>query len=232
MKSRPDRRQISVKICGITGPEDAKVALDEGADYVGVLVEVAVSPRSVSRKRAVQILARAGSGVVLTYDAEPESVVDLTTIPGVVAVQLCGSESPDVLGEVAAPVSCDVWKSIHLPAAVDEDLDVAATLESIRAYVRAGAAAVVLDTALAGLGRAQMGGTGVTHDWRAAARIVSECPVPVFLAGGLNPENVAEAIRFVRPAGVDASSGVESCVGVKDPDLVLRFVESVRGALG
>lgn len=240
MERQPLAAETAVKICGITSAEDAALAEDAGADFVGVIVEVAVSPRSVSRHDAATLLRGVGRGVALLYDASAGLADFLVENAPLAALQLAGSESPETLAQVAEVMECPVWKSVHMsPTSAGEvglagapanagQAGVEETLAAIDAYVSAGAAGIVLDTVVSTQAETRRGGTGMTHDWEAAARIVTAATVPVILAGGLTPRNVAGAISAVRPACVDVSSGVESAPGVKDPVLVRTFVQAVR----
>lgn len=178
------RTDIRMKICGVTGPQDAEMAVQAGADFVGVLVEVDVSPRSVSLGDASRIASEVEGVVALTYDApiELDTVVVAAMKPA--ALQLAGSESIDLAGEVTRAVPCAVWKSIHLRHGDLGSSQIEGTLAKIARYVAAGISTVVLDTAVPGSRGGRLGGTGVTHDWRAAGQIVAASSVPVFLAGG------------------------------------------------
>lgn len=193
----------------------------------GVLVEVAVSPRSVGRLDALAILS-SGEGVALTYDADLELGLFLDAEASPRAVQLCGRETSADVRVLSRALSCPVWKSVHLAPAGSGEEDTEATLAEIEEFAAAGTSAVVLDTVIAGAGGELLGGTGRAHDWRAAARIARSSPVPVFLAGGLSPENVRAGIEAVRPSGVDVSSGVESLPGVKDISKMRAFIQAVR----
>jgi len=218
-----------VKICGVTGADDALTAQRHGADFIGVLVEVSVSPRSVSLVQARSIAAAGVPLVALTYDARlglNQAIADRIEPH---ALQLCGTESPEEVAELVAAIGMPVWKSVHLSADEPERAAPEDILRDIEAYRRAGAAAIVLDSMVGG-GAGALGGTGMTHDWATAARVVARSALPVFLAGGLSPANVSDAIRVVRPFGVDASSGVERRPGVKDASRVRSFVDSVRRA--
>lgn len=216
-----------IKICGVTSARDALLARESGADLVGVLVEVAVSPRSVALEEARGIARAAGRAVALTYDASASLNRAVAEQMELEAVQLCGTESPQAAGELADEIEWPVWKSLHLETGPDGGQTAEGILESIEEYTTAGVRAIVLDTATGGP-VPMRGGTGKVHDWRLAGRVVAGSRLPVFLAGGLDPGNVARAIREVSPAGVDVSSGVEACPGVKDPARLAAFISAVR----
>ncbi len=227
MKRNPKPSETAIKICGITRADDAKAAWEAGADFIGVIVEVDVSPRSVKRTEAVRLLA-GGDGVALTYDAPVELCEFLASHAGPVALQLAGTESVDSVRDLIRRVDCEVWKSLHLAPAGEAAGDVAAAAAQVEKYARAGVAGIVLDTAIADGGGLKRGGTGTRHDWEAAAKIVARTAIPIVLAGGLSAANVAEAVEVVHPAAVDVSSGVEIAPGVKSSEQVEAFVSAVR----
>lgn len=133
-----------------------------------------------------------------------------------------------MLARLKARTGCRLWKTLHLPPAGEPGVEEAAIRTLIVSYIRAGADAVLLDTVVIRGGQRIAGGTGRVSDWSRAARILSGLPVHTFLSGGLNPDNVADAVRQVRSYGVDVSGGVEASKGVKDPDKVIRFIRAVR----
>lgn len=205
-----------VKVCGHTRPDDVRASVRAGVDAVGVISEVPVeTPRAVSRQQAADLLAEVPplvTGVLVTMPETVAEARDLVEAVGPDAVQVHGTLDPDAVADLAAAITQPVL------VAVDHD----ATLE---AY---GAAAdgLLVDS----LDEAGGGGTGRTHDWERTAAVVEALTVPVLLAGGLTPENVAEAVETVGPFGVDTASGVEREGGRKDHDAVERFVERATDA--
>jgi phosphoribosylanthranilate isomerase len=211
-----------VKICGIREPEHALVAAGAGADLIG-LVFVPGVRRQISTERALEIVAelRRSSGeppavVGLFVDEPAEQISRVVNEVGLDLVQLSGNEPPGLAGQIHAPV----LKALRLPAgmAVDEARTQADPFASL-------VAGFVVDSHVPG----QWGGTGVVGDWEVAAHLAAEFPVS--LAGGLDPDNVEAAIRAVRPAIVDVSSGVETD-GVKDPTKIVAFVDAARRQAG
>lgn len=197
-----------IKICGITTPEDARGALDAGADYLGlVFVE---SPRRVTREAARAIRAAVpGADLVGVFrDEAPEEIEPIARDLGLRAVQVEGW-----LDRVPWTVA-DVWHVLRSAALPD-----VSTLPMIplRTYL--------LDAHDAILG----GGTGKRADWDWAAAAVRD-GIRLFVAGGLAADNVAELVRDVRPHGVDASSRLERTPGRKDLDAIRAFVARVRAA--
>ncbi len=206
------------KVCGVTRPADLRAAVDAGADAVGVVCDVPVdTPREVAPERAADLLAAVppfAAGVLVTMPAAPERAVDLAERVRPDVLQVHGDLAPGDLAYLAGAVD----------AALVVGVDAAAP-ERARRYDDVVDAVLVDSTDDAGAG-----GTGRTHDWTATADLAAELDSPVVLAGGLDPDNVAEAVRTVRPYGVDASSGVEDRGGEKDHAAVRAFVKRAKEA--
>lgn len=201
-----------IKICGITRAEDAAVAVACGADAIGFVF--APSPRQVTFAQAAQVAASVPPPVArvgVFVDPEPGLVEEAVAAVGLTAVQLCGHETPGMCSALPVPVI----KAI----AVGTDFD----WDSAEPY-RRHAGALLLDTYVAG----KAGGTSQAFDWQSAG----EPPAwaHLFVAGGLGPDNVAGAIRAIRPFAVDVSSGVESAPGIKDAEKIAAFCAAVRAA--
>jgi phosphoribosylanthranilate isomerase len=199
---------VRVKICGITRAEDALAAVRLGADAVGFNFWPG-SRRYLTPAAARAIATRLPPFVttVGVFVNQPEAeVLGIAEEAGLQVLQLHGDEPPDLCARLPLPVV----KAIHV--------DAVKTLSKLLSYE---VSAFLLDTPSRG-----HGGTGQPFDW-SLAEGVSEV-APVILAGGLDPENVAEAIRTVRPYAVDVASGVESSPGVKDVAKMARFIARVR----
>jgi len=216
---------MRIKICGITTRDDACSALEHGADYIGIIVDIAGSSRSVTIAEAAQISAGIGPVVALMEAPVPSIVAALCRVQPH-AVQLIGAYAPDDIRHLKQSGSTRVWLTVHIPPA--GRTTVADFERRIERLHTAGLDAIVLDTLIAG----HKGGTGQTCNWDTASAIVRSAALPVWLAGGLTPANVASAATAVRPFGVDVSSGVESTPGRKDPDKVARFISHARSAAG
>lgn len=207
-----------VKVCGITRELDRRAAAAAGVDAVGFVVDVPVdTPREIPADRAAE-LARDTPPFVTTVlvtmtDGDPAAAVDLARRVGTDAIQVHGDVDP---GELDAFTE-------GMPGSV-----IVAT-DADRAQRFAGVADALLVDSTGEQGR---GGTGETHDWHRTRSLVGDLETPVVLAGGLTPDNVAEAVRTVRPHGVDVASGVEREGGVKDHDAVEAFVRAAREAGG
>jgi phosphoribosylanthranilate isomerase len=208
---------MKVKICGLTRLEDALAALDAGADLLGFnfhpasprYIETAACAQMVSelRKRGVKTVL---VGVFVNRPAgEIAAVLDACHLD---LAQLSGDEPPETL----AALGRRAFKALRAR-------DAQGLEESWRVYpMRTSPPACLVDAYRPGL----YGGTGQLADWSLAGRLARRAPI--LLAGGLTPENVAEAIRQVRPWGVDVASGVEASPGRKDPARVLAFIRAAR----
>lgn len=206
-----------MKVCGITNADDASVAVGAGADAIG-LIFVPGTPRCVTVETA-KAVARVVSPTVWKVGVFVEaSINEVNRIAREVSldvVQLHGDLTPDEAARLAVPF----FKVVRVrPTDTRGAIDV----EALRAY---NARAIVLDTFVEG----RAGGTGRTFDWE-LARPVVEAGLSVLLSGGLTPDNVAEAVRRVRPFGVDVSSGVEARPGCKNHDKVRAFISNAKGA--
>ncbi|SRR5581483_3651524 len=217
-----------VKICGITNLDDARTAVDAGADALG-FVFYEKSPRNIEFDRAREIVSSLNGDVETVgvfVDQDPGKMIEVAQKLGLKAVQLHRTnlltgnlgDQPGVAGLCADdikvyfvfPASGFMWPSE--PGSRD----------------RSGLAGIFLDSGT----EQQPGGTGNTFDWKEARRLVSAMSqdVNVIVAGGLTPENVAGAIEVLHPYGVDVSSGVEAKPGKKDPQKVRAFIRAVRQA--
>jgi phosphoribosylanthranilate isomerase len=211
-----------VKFCGVTRAEDAARAAALGAAYVGVVF--ADSPRRVDVERANIILASVRSKSVRTvgvFGPMPvEEVARIGREASLDVLQLAGEGAQSACAVLRDMFDGALWPVVHGPM-VGRSL-VATVLD----YYRNGADAVVLDAKVEG----QLGGTGVTLDWAAIAPDVRSLRSHgrVVLAGGLRPENVQQAVAVVSPDVVDVSSGVESAIGIKDPERMRAFAAAAR----
>jgi phosphoribosylanthranilate isomerase len=197
-----------VKICGITNEDDALLAIALGADALGFVF--APSPRQMVAKKVYDITRRLPPEILTVgvfRDEHPQRVVDLTHEAGLRAAQLHGHETVQDVAEVARHVRTVIKGVTAGSVDVGRARDFAASM-------------ILLD--------APAPGSGEVFDWKLAGEIPDG--ITLLLAGGLNPDNVANGIAQVRPYGVDVSSGVEASPGRKDPILMRRFVEAARMA--
>lgn len=211
-----------VKICGLRDDTALQAALDAGADYVG-FVFFARSPRNVTPAvaRGLAEKARGHAKVVaLLVDPDDALIEDVVTAVDPDIIQLHGAETPERVREIAGRFGRPIMKAVAVTDAAD--------VEAALAY--AGAADRILfdAKALPSEGSALPGGNGVAFDWRALAGVDGR--IDFMLAGGLNPGNVAEAVRLTGARAVDVSSGVETKPGEKDADLIRRFISAAKTA--
>ncbi|MCF7855510.1 MAG: phosphoribosylanthranilate isomerase [Candidatus Pacebacteria bacterium] len=200
-----------VKICGLTNIKDARHAVACGADYLGFVL-VPSSPRYVSAEGVAAIIADLPEGIpkVGVFVNRPLRDIELILqSTGLTIAQLHGDESVSVVRQLGTERT---WKSCTLMTAGD-----------VEAVVDFPADVLLVDSAVDG----RVGGTGRVGNWPLAAELAARRKI--FLAGGLNPSNVADAVRSVHPFGVDVSSGVEQSPGSKDPEATKAFIDAVRG---
>ncbi len=204
---------MKIKICGITSPEDAEVAVAAGADALG-FVMYRKSPRWVEPAVARSIIAGLPPFVLpigVFVNEEVERVRALMDECGLVLAQLHGGESAVYCQNLGRPA----LKALRLK-------DRGTFLALAEFHGRANVRGVLIDA----FSDQAYGGTGQTVDWTLAEEAARS--TPIILAGGLTPENVAGAIQMVRPYGVDVSSGVELSPGKKDPAKVKAFIDAAR----
>jgi phosphoribosylanthranilate isomerase len=206
-----------VKICGLSAPDTLDAALDAGADFVG-LVFFAKSPRNVTLRQAKTLAARArGRAKIVTLVVDADNAL-LDAIAGDVQpdlLQAHGAETPERLAEMKKRTGIAAFKAVRV-ASVQH-------VEAAQVYTKS---PFILYDALPPENAALPGGNGLAFDWS----ILKNAASPFMLAGGLTPVNVAEAIKVTSAAMVDVSSGVESAPGIKDADLIRKFIEAAKAA--
>lgn len=203
------------KICGITRVEDVQAVADAGCDAIG-FVFYPPSPRSVTQAQA-EALVKAVPAYIqvvgLFVNSTAYEIQDILKTVPLDILQFHGDESPEQCQAIAQQVVRRWYKAIQ----VKPDLDVVA---EIQRYQAAGASAVLLDAWHPDL----KGGTGHSFDWSTFPQL----DIPLILAGGLNPDNIEEAIHTTQAHAVDVSGGVESAKGIKDQQLIERFMQGVH----
>jgi phosphoribosylanthranilate isomerase len=215
-----------IKICGTTNLGDANLAVSAGADALGFIF--AQSPRQIGPQAAAEIIGTLPAKIAkigVTINQSPEAVAKLAQNLGLTGIQLQGDEPGDQLW---------AYRSALSPRMIIKTLQARQVLAGGEDYlyqylgVSEFFDAVLLDAGFPG----QPGGTGVPFDWKALLAFVSRIKqsMPVIIAGGLNPENVPDALRQFEPWGVDVVSGVESVAGHKDEAKLHAFVNAVRTA--
>jgi phosphoribosylanthranilate isomerase len=214
-----------VKICGVTCQEDAMLCADAGVDAIGLNFYRA-SPRCIDVSTAKRIstdllpsVAKVGVFVNMPLD-QVATVFDAVRLD---FVQLHGDEKPEAIRELGGRPAIKAFRCKNGGA------------EQIHAFLRGcldlgvQPAAILIDAFVPG----SYGGTGVVVDWKFVAQLRPEMDkLPIILAGGITPENVAQAILIAKPSAIDTASGVESAPGKKDSDLTRAFVENAKSAFG
>ena len=194
-----------VKVCCVASVEEARAAVECGASAVGLVSEMPSGPGVIGEELIAEIAARVPPPVatfLLTCEQDAEAIVAQQRRCRTNTLQLCDRVPAQVYGELRARLpGVALVQVVHVTGeeSFAEALNVAPHVD-----------ALLLDSGNQNLAVKELGGTGRTHDWRLSRRVVEAAPVPVFLAGGLRPENVAEAVAAVRPFGLDVCSGVRT----------------------
>lgn len=211
---------VLVKICGLSTPDTLDAALDAGADMVGFMF-FPPSPRNISLHTARELSSRVkdrAEKVAVTVDADDAMLASIIDVLQPDLLQLHGKETP-------ARVSA-IKQRFGLPAMKVLPIETKSDLGAIPLYARI--ADRLLFDAKAPRDATRPGGLGKPFDWHLLEGL--DLSVPFLLSGGLDPDNVAEALRITRAPGVDVSSGVESAPGVKDADKIRAFIRAAREA--
>lgn len=206
---------VRVKICGVTNYQDASAAVEVGADAIGFIF--APSPRQITPEKACDIICTIPpfvQTVGVFVDEDPATIRQIIHFCGLDLVQLHGDQSPAICHELM-PHTIKVFR-----------LKDESGLQSIKPYygkVRA----LLFDT----YSETRRGGTGETFDWGLAIK-AKEFEIPTILSGGLNPDNISEAISLVKPYAVDVNSGIEDRPGKKNVFLMKKLMETIRKIKG
>ncbi|MGO4570595.1 phosphoribosylanthranilate isomerase [Microvirga sp. 2TAF3] len=210
-----------IKICGLSTPETLDAALDAGADFVG-FARFPKSPRHVSlevgRELSQQAKGRARRAVLLV-DADDAAIAEVVEAFDPDLLQLHGHETPARVRDIRSRFGRPVMKALGIAEA--SDLDILPSYAAVTDHI-------LLDAKPPRTPDALPGGNGLPFDWRLLAGL--DPGLSFMLSGGLNPDNVAEAIRLTGASAVDVSSGVESRPGIKDPARIVAFIEAARAA--
>jgi phosphoribosylanthranilate isomerase len=212
-----------VKICCIAGIEEAWMAIDAGASAIGLVSAMPSGPGPIPEDLIAEIAATVPPGVssfLLTCLQDVDSIIDQQRRLRVNTIQICDRLTTGSYQDLRAALpGISLVQVIHVtgPEAVEEAIAVAPHVD-----------AILLDSGNQSLAIKELGGTGRTHDWVLSRRIRDSIAKPLFLAGGLNPTNVAAAIREVKPYGIDVCSGLRT-EGALDPQKLSAFMHAIRG---
>jgi len=210
---------LGVKICGITTPEDALVAQELGADYLGMILSQGFS-RSILPDEAVDIgLVAETPLVAVLVDESLDEAQRIAELSGASVIQLHGEENVEYVEELRRRGMWTIWKAVR----VRDPEDVTRAVEGLGTSVDG----LLLD----GWHPDRPGGSGVSFSWEGVRVMRDQIPsaLKVIVAGGLTPGNVADAVRVLRPDVVDVVSGVELNIRRKDPERIGAFVRNARG---
>ncbi|HYO48184.1 MAG TPA: phosphoribosylanthranilate isomerase [Gemmatimonadota bacterium] len=210
-----------VKVCCIASVEEARMAVEAGASALGLVSDMPSGPGVIPEDRIAEIAAAAPPGVatfLLTCRREADAIIDQQRRTGVGVLQLCDEPAPGARAALRRALpGVKLVQVIHVqgPASMNAAIAAAGEVD-----------ALLLDSGRPDLAVKELGGTGRVHDWDTSRAIREAVDVPVFLAGGLCPENVVRAIGIVRPFGVDLCSGIR-VDGRLDETLLAEFMRAV-----
>jgi phosphoribosylanthranilate isomerase len=210
-----------IKICGMTNLEDALFACEAGADAVG-FVFYEKSPRYVRAETVREIVEKVPEKVekVGVFVGVSPSVADISRQAGVTIAQIYCHAQPPLTDEYILKLPCRVIAAISLGAVGEDELCGFHVSDKVRNHI----VATLIDSG----NSERPGGTGQHFDWHMMPDLARLAGMNLVMAGGLGPDNVREAIRVLKPWGVDVASGVESRPGKKDPEKVRAFINAVR----
>ena len=214
-------RHIKIQIAGVSSLEDSVRLINLGVDGLGFTLRLPSGNHDglteEKTKKIIAALPPLVGTVLITYITNPVEAVEFCRYLGVNTIQLHAPVEKGVMTEIKNLLpNVKIIKSVNVvnSSAIDESKNYAKEAD-----------AIILDTYDPKSGR--HGATGMTHDWTISREIVETCPKPVILAGGLSPDNVAEAIKFVKPWGVDVHTGIENAAGTPNHEKAAAFVMSV-----
>lgn len=216
---------MKVKICGIKRIEDAKLATRFGADAIGLLVGQQYPSddfidEDLARNISKQCLPYV-TPVLVTHLQDPRMVFKLAVYIGVYVIQLHSEFSLEAIKELKKFFEFEK-RNIKLVKNIHANNDIFDKFNYFSDVVDA----FIVDTADPITGK--VGGTGITHDWSITTKVVKSSQLPIILAGGLTPDNIANAIDTVRPYGVDVNTGLKDSTGFKDSEKMKRFIFNAR----
>jgi phosphoribosylanthranilate isomerase len=213
-----------VKVCCIASRAEARMAMRQGAQALGLVSSMPSGPGVIDEPTIAEIASGVPPPIgtfLLTSETEAGALAAQQRRCGTNTLQLCDRVSIDVLAELRTTLpGIRIVQVVHItgPAAVEEALEVSSRVD-----------ALLLDSGRPDAPVRELGGTGRVHDWELSREICDRVPVPIFLAGGLGPQNVEQAIRVVRPFGIDVCSGVRTD-GRLDQEKLRAFCKAVRRA--
>lgn len=224
-----------VKLCCMTNLRDIEWAVSLGANYVGLLVNVKYSPRSLTLTEAKALMRYPSKTVVLTEGERPDEDLKVAKNLKPRALQILGESPPEYVKFLVENAGCEVWKSIFMPSITNQS-QLSILHRKALSYAKSGISVLIVDSMLINGNTVRYGGTGKTINWKIASKFFSMLKfkgILKFLAGGINAENLTEAVRTVRPDGIDVCSGVETKIGWKSfrkMKLLINIAKSLEEA--
>ncbi|THV42249.1 phosphoribosylanthranilate isomerase [Glycomyces buryatensis] len=215
-----------IQVAGIIDQAEADLIIEEGADWLGFALRLPKKNEDLSEADAaaiVKAIQPEHKGVIITYLTDADEIKGFCTDMGVGAIQLHGDVTPEQLRRLRT-IAPDLYVLKSLVVKSDNIDELSKIVESSSEWVDM----FITDSFNPATGA--KGATGLLHDWNVSAELVRISPRPLMMAGGLNPDNVADAIEQVRPAAVDAHTGLEDSTGRKDRLKVRKFVQEARRA--
>ena len=215
-----------IQVAGIIDSAEAELLCEEGVDWLGFPLRLPSGKDDISEPAATDIITQLNqpqAGVLISYLTDADEVSEFCSQLGVTAVQLHGDVEPNQLRKLKQ-MRPDLYVLKSLVVKKDNVEELLALVDECAEYVDM----FITDTFNPATGA--KGATGLTHDWSVSAELVRRSPKPLMLAGGLTADNVAQAIREVKPAAVDAHTGLEGPDGRKDRTKIKRFVSEARAA--
>jgi phosphoribosylanthranilate isomerase len=215
-----------IQVAGVIDQAEADMIVEEGADWLGFALRLPAKNEDLSEADAAAIIKAIQpehKGVIITYLTDADEIKEFCAELGVGAIQLHGDVAPAELRKLR-DIAPDLYLLKSLVVKADNVDELTKVAEDAAEWVDM----FITDSFNPATGA--KGATGLVHDWDISAELVRISPRPLMLAGGLNPENVADAIEQVRPAAVDAHTGLEDATGRKDRLKVRTFVEESRKA--
>lgn len=211
---------VEIKICCISSHEEARLAIEAGANILGLVSAMPSGPGVIDEDLIASIATSVEAQTfLLTSLCDPDAIIEQHRRCRTTAIQLCDALPPGSHARLREALpNVRLVQVIHVTGEASYDEAIAAARD---------ADALLLDSGNPALAVKELGGTGRVHDWTISKRIVQDAGVPVFLAGGLRPENVAEALAATGASGVDICSGVRTN-GHLDREKLARFVAAVR----
>jgi len=212
-------RKVKVKICGITREEDLAIAVAAGADAVGFVVGVTSSPRNITLKKAEKLIRKVPIFVDSVVVTVTNNINSLTKIyeklrPDVLQIHGENLSEASIIREKIRDTALIKVLYMKTGNVIKDAIEASNSFD-----------AILLDSFVSG----KYGGTGIVHDLEMSKQVKQAIePKPLILAGGLKPENVKDAIPIVQPYAVDVSTGVESRLGIKDPQKVFEFIKNAK----